>query len=331
MKRFLCVGLCAIVIISLCGCSAREAITSDKQEYLVASLGFDRGDEGFNMLMEALVVNTDDMEAEKKNIVLEGKGRSIDEAYSQIISKITQPLSLGHNGVTVIGKSITQKMLGEILEFCSNNKKLNIGTLLIFCDNAKELLSCEPISSVAVGYDLMNMLEVAEESRGTDFENSLYQVKAKSEKPLKTFALPKIRVEDKKFYLEGLEFFEYNRQTAYMDLENFQLLSLITDRVSKGDISVNGGRVRVEYSKTAYSFSYNNALEITVNMRIKGEGKALLRDECQRLIEDYRQKGMDIFGFGNILYQKNYSLWKKINNNYADNFKNAIIKVNVNE
>ena len=119
MKKVVGLILCVCILFFLCGCSAMEAISSDKQEYIVASLGFDKQESNYAMFMEAIVVNTEDMNAGKQNTVLEGIGGSIEEAYSQIISKITQPLSLGHNAVTVIGKSVDAEMFKEILNYCS--------------------------------------------------------------------------------------------------------------------------------------------------------------------------------------------------------------------
>lgn len=332
MKRVLGLIFCVLLVFFLCGCSAREAISSDKQEYIVASLGFDKKDGNYAMFMEAIVVNTEDMNADKQNTILEGTGESIGEAYSQILSKITQPLSLGHNAVTVIGKSVDDEMLEKILNYCSENKELNIGTMMIFTESAEKLLECESVSSVAVGYDLMSMLEVWEEETGQLIENRLYEVRGKTQKPLNIFSLPYIEVKEEKFSLEGLSVFEDFEEICTLNTEEAGLYFLVTDRVSRGEYVMGGEKIEIKFSKTTYDFYFEENLVIRVNMRLKtGDNSSLLKKKTEEFIEYQKTLGRDIFGFSNIIEKQNPKLWKKIKNDYTEYFKNSEIEVRVNE
>lgn len=332
MKKLSGLILCVCLVFSLCGCSAREAISSDKQEYIVASLGFDKKDSNYAMFLEAIVVNTEDMNADKQNIVLQGIGDSIDEAYSQIICKITQPLSLGHNAVTVIGRSVDSEMLEEILNYCSENKELNIGTMLISTESAEKLLECESVSSVAVGYDLMSMLEVSEEETGQSIENRLYEVQGKTQKPFNIFSLPNIEVENEGFSLVGLSVFEDYREICTLNTEEMGLYSLISDRVSPGEFVIGGEKIKINFSKTTYDFFLKENLVIRVNMRLKTEGNSsLVKKKSEEFIKHQKTLGRDIFGFSNIIEKQNPKLWKKIKSNYTEYFKNSEIEVRVNE
>lgn len=332
MKKVLGLILCVSVLFFLCGCSAMEAISSDKQEYIVASLGFDKQEGNYAMFMEAIVVNTEDMNAGKQNTVLEGIGGSIDEAYSQIISKITQPLSLGHNAVTVIGKSVDAEMFKEILNYCSENKKLNIGSMLIFTESAEKLLASKPISSVAVGYDLMSMLEVWEEETGQSIENRLYEVKSKTRKPFNVFSLPYIEVKGAEFSFDGLTVFEDYGEICPLSTEGAGLYFLVTDRVSRGEFVTEGKKTTIKFSKTTYDFSLEENLVIRVNMRLKlTGGSSFLKKKTEEFIKQQKTLGRDIFGFSNIIEKQNPKLWRKIKNNYTEYFKNSKIEVRVNE
>lgn len=332
MKKVLGLILCVCVLFFLCGCSAMEAISSDKQEYIVASLGFDKQESNYAMFMEAIVVNTEDMNAGKQNTVLEGIGGSIEEAYSQIISKITQPLSLGHNAVTVIGKSVDAEMFKEILNYCSENKELNIGSMLIFTQSAEKLLASKPISSVAVGYDLMSMLEVWEEETGQSIENRLYEVKSKTRKPFNVFSLPYIEVKGAEFSFDGLTVFEDYGEICPLSTEKAGLYFLVTDRVSRGEFVTEGKKTTIKFSKTTYDFSLEENLVIRVNMRLKPkEGSSFLKKKTEEFIKQQKTLGRDIFGFSNIIEKQNPKLWRKIKNNYTEYFKNSKIEVRVNE
>lgn len=332
MKKVLGLILCVCVLFFLCGCSAMEAISSDKQEYIVASLGFDKQEGNYAMFMEVIVVNTEDMNAEKQNTVLEGIGGSIEEAYSQIISKITQPLSLGHNAVTVIGKGVDAEMFKEILNYCSENKELNIGSMLIFTESAEKLLASKPISSVAVGYDLMSMLEVWEEETGQSIENRLYEVKSKTRKPFNVFSLPYIEVKGAEFSFDGLTVFEDYGEICPLSTEGAGLYFLVTDRVSRGEFVTEGKKTTIKFSKTTYDFSLEENLVIRVNMRLKlTGGSSFLKKKTEEFIKQQKTLGRDIFGFSNIIEKQNPKLWRKIKNNYTEYFKNSKIEVRVNE
>ena len=332
MKKLSGLILCVCLVFSLCGCSAREAISSDKQEYIVASLGFDKKDNRYAMFLEAIVVNTEDMNADKQNIVIAGMGDSIEQAYSQIISKITQPLSLGHNAVTVIGRSVDSRMLKEILNYCSENKELNIGTMLISTESAEKLLECESVSSVAVGYDLMSMLEVWEEKTGQLMENRLYEAKSKTQKTLNVFSLPYTEVENEEFSLVGLSVFEDFGEICTLNTEEMGLYSLISDRVSPGEFIIGGEKIKINFSKTTYDFFLKEDLVIRVNMRLKTEGNSsLVKKKSEEFIKHQKTLGRDIFGFSNIIEKQNPKLWRKIKNDYTEYYKNSEIEVRVNE
>lgn len=321
MKRILAV---AFIVMLLCGCSAKEAIASDKQEYIVASLGFDSKGSKIEMFIEAIVVNTDDLDEDKQSIIMSGIGGTIEEAYSEIISEITQPLSLGHNAVTVIGSGLSSGQLESVFEFCRSTPQINPATMLIYCDSANKLLACEPLSSIAVGYDIMSMIEVTEEQKGTIFKNRLYEAEALRQKPMKTFYIPYLSVEEKKFSLDGLQIFEDNKPNIKLENDEVPLFCLITDSATSGVFTLNSEKFEVKYSKASYDFKNNS---ITVNLRLRASGNVKeLKAKTQELLQKE-----DIFSLGNIIYQKEQKIWNAVKNDYQAYYKNAEKRVNIHE
>ncbi len=324
MKRFAILFCAVVMFFVLSGCSAKEAIASDKQEYIVSSLGFDNSKGDIKMIIEAIVVNTDDLEEEKESRIITGEGENPDEAYSKIISKITQPLSLGHNAVTVIGESVTPEQLNLIFEFLRETPQINIATMLIFSENAEELLSVKAVSSVAVGYDIMSMIEVTEEKQGTIFKNRLYEAVALNNKPMKTFWIPYIGLDGEEISIKGLAVYRQNKMLRFLNNEQAVVLSLITDSLTRGEIVVSGEKIQTQYCKVTYSF---DSQKIEVNVRLKANGdKMLIKTEAQNLLQKE-----DIFGLGNIIHQKKPKLWEKVKNDYARYYEKAQKTVNVYE
>ncbi len=321
MKKILCLLLIFAPFL-LCGCSARETIASDKQEYIVAALGFDGVGSEIKMMIEAIVVNTDELSEEKESRLISGTGATVYEAYSEIISKITQPLSLGHNAVTVIGEGITSEQLREIFSFYRENNQINVATMPVYTKNAAKLLSSEAISSVAVGFDIMSMIEVTEEQKGTLFKNRLYEIEALNTKPLKTFWMPYFSVNEDAFFLDGLAVFKDYEKVEKLENEELSAFCLVIDSLTRGE----DNKTKIDYCKVTYDFVFDKRLKITVNAHIKGKNIDALKKKTEEIL-----KNNDIFGLGNIIAQKKPEIWDRINAEYSYYYKNAEIKVNIYE
>lgn len=328
MRKTIAFILCVTILLSLCGCSLSDAVAGEKQEYIVSAFGFDHEGKQIKMLVEAIVVNTDELSSEKETVLIEGVGEAPQEAMALILSQITQPLTLGHNAIIAVGEKVTASQFDSIIDFCKSNEQINLSAMLVSCKSAKELLSCEPLSSVAVGYDVMSMVEVAE-NRGTVFSNRFFEVLAMLTKPLKSFTLPFLEVKEKAFSLSGFLCYKNEAPIARLGLEKGQAYSLITDKISQGELIVDKEKIKIDFSKTTYSFSDSSGLNITLNVRIKAKGNiAPLKKETENILKEFSLTGDDIFGIGNIISKKEPEMWEKIKDRYPDNFKKAIFEVN---
>ncbi len=329
MKKALCLILCLWLSLSLCGCSAKKAVANNGQEYIVSAFGFDRENGGLKITMEALVVNSDNLDEENKARLIYGKGVNVIEAFSKIGNQITQPLTLGHCGAVVISQSVGEGDLQEILEFLSREKGINVATMMVYTENSQRLLSGEPISSVAMGYDLMSMTEVVSSSKGINFENRFFQVQSALRKPLKTFSLPRFEVTNKGFALSSIAVLKQNQNTVFLNLEETGASGFISDRARKGEYFSKNQSYDVEYSKTNYDFKLDGRLEITLNIHLKTDrDKRVLKEEILTLFRNFKTESGDIWGLGNIIYQKEPEIWEKIKDNYEEHFKKSDLRVN---
>lgn len=332
MKKILSICTALFLVLPLCGCSAKEAIASDKQEYIVSSLGFDNKNSRLRMILEAVVVNSDDLTSEKQNELIIGTGDTAKEAFAEITEKTTQPLMFSHSGVIVIGDEITSSQLEDIFDFCYEKDEINLAAMFVHTENAEELLSCKTVSSVAVGYDIMSMVEVISEERGLVFENLFYETESARNKPMNTLFMPNITVEDKDFSLKGLTVFKENVNIRELDLEEAQALSFITDNVTRGDFLLNGKEINVKSAKTTYDFALSDNLEISLKIRLNADGSnTLLTEKIQNIFYSAQKRGEDIFAIGNLIYHQAPKIWENIKENYNEYFQNASLQVSINE
>lgn len=327
MKKLLCFILVVLNFVFLCGCSVKEAITSDKQEYIVSALGFDGEKGNVKITAETIVINNDDLTEDKSARLFVGEGETVAEAYEKIIFSATQPLSLGHSAVAIIGLNLSSAQVEDVFSFLESQEKINISIMLCAADSAFELLGCKPVSSVAVGYDIMSMVEVNEEKRGTLFKNRFYEVLALKSKPQSSFYLPFLKVGNQEIWVSGLSVFGENSLVKLINNEEIPLFCLARDSLSRGEFVLKGENMKVEYSSVTYDFSFEDNLEITLNVHFKALGdKTFLKQKTESFL-----KGYDVCSIGNIISQKEPEMWKKLKDNYNEIYKNANIRVNMYE
>lgn len=327
MKKLLSIVLVVLNIVLLCGCSVKETIASDKQEYIVSALGFDGEGEKIKMTIEAIVINSDDLKEDKESKLFSGVGETVESAMGDIISQVTQPLSLGHSAVAVMGSKLNSTQIEKVFSFLSDNGEINIAIMLVYTNSAFELLNVKPLSSVAAGYDIMSMLEVSEEEKGTLFKNRLYEVQSLRLEEMNTYYLPFVSAEDEKLLLKGLGVFKENRFVRALENKEIPLFCLARDSFAKGEFTLEDEKFKVKYSGATYDFEFIENLKMDINIRLKANGdKGLLKEQTERFLKDY-----DVCALGNIIRQKEPKIWNKIKDNYEDYYKWADIRVNIYE
>lgn len=215
MIKFFKILTVAMLLFFLCGCSAKEAVAADRQEYIVSALGFDKENGKINMILEVLVVNSEDLKLEKENKVISGKADTVEGAFTDLKQKITQPLMFSHCAAVVIGKNVEQGTLKEVFDFCYKTDEINLAAMFVYSENAEKLLSQKPVSSVSVGYDIMSMTEIANKK----IKNRFYEIEAVRNDSFKTFAIPVIKLSDKWFEFEGKIFFKDYKAAENIDFK----------------------------------------------------------------------------------------------------------------
>ena len=161
---------------------------------MVSSIGFGRENSSEKtVFLESIVINAEDTEAEKKIITLEGKGKTLKEAYKKAKEKAVQPLNLNHCGVVIIKENTDIAFLEEICQFCYEKDPINLAAFFVYAPDVKKLFDEKPIASVSVGYDIMSRLSVAKEITGKEYKNRFYQIESLRKKGKNDFDIPLLK------------------------------------------------------------------------------------------------------------------------------------------
>ena len=212
MKKI--IVLVFIILFFLCGCSFDETISRSGTESIVSAIGIDQKDNEISVTLETIITNNENNESKTRLLI--GLGDTIQTAFADTLKYATEPLTLSHLGVAVMGKSIDSENFKSICDWFYNKQDTTLSTFFISAYNAEELLSQKAISSIAVGYDLVGLLEQQEKESGTDFQNRFYKIQSLILENTDSFRLPHFICKDDKFYLGGVTVYK-NFQPIFFD------------------------------------------------------------------------------------------------------------------
>lgn len=203
MRKAAGIILALLCILSLVGCNYKNITAHSGTEYIISAIGFDSSYDSVDMVLEAIIINSEDAEADKKTELLKGRGKTVADAYSNILRSATEPILLSHAGVVVIGDSITTNHFKDICHWFYYKKDTTLGTFFVFSEVAEDLLSCETVSSIAVGYDIVGLLEQSMAENKTDYKNRFYQVESRRLEHKNPLSLPYFYVNNSAYILQG--------------------------------------------------------------------------------------------------------------------------------
>ncbi len=313
------------------GCTANRTSALQTNDYLISALGFEQTKGEITAYAEAVVINTEDNNAEKKLELLIGKGKNLEKAMESLYNQALQGLEFSHCAAIVIGNGIEGKTFLEIKNFFLNKEKLNLSIQYFYCDNPKELFRLEPLTSVAIGYDIISCLQTKRYVTGQRYNNRFYEIESERKKPLDITILPELVIEDDAFLTEGLVIFKKGSKALKLNKENTQLYAIASDDQGRGSGILFGKRQNIKTSVATVKISGKNPQNITLTVNIKGEtlDKKKIQKGITELFEYSKNAEVDIFGFGNMLAHRKPVLWERIEESYYDYYKNIRLKVRV--
>lgn len=333
MRKILSIILCLSLCVSFCGCSFKADGLEKGLESLVSAIGFQQEGDVFSVYLETITVNSEDSASDKKLTLTEGNGKNLADAFEQACLKTVRPFMFSHCAVAVIGSGITAKRMREICRFLYNKDEINLSLRFIYTENAKELLSCETVASVAVGYDLADALDRQSSHNGIIYQNRFYEVEAARKKAVNIFALPHFTADDDSYESSGLVIFKNDAPVMELNQEETLIYSIATENQTSGTVFIDNKEYALEDLTVQHEFNFEEKLETKLNIDIKLIGNGKPNTKIATLISELfiksKLKGADIFMFGNVLHKKNREIWSKAEHDYYNIYKNSQLAVTV--
>lgn len=327
-KIIIALLITAMLVLFLNGCTVKKTAAMYTNDYLVSALGFEETGGRLTVVAETVIINTEDTEAEKKRVLLEGRGETATEAFADLYKSSVQLLEFSHCAVAVIDIDISENVLSQIIDYCKTLEKLNLSVQLVSSYDTKKLLSFEPVTSVAMGYDIVSMLSTNTDLKGIKYKNRLYEIEAQRKTELNIFALPSFAINKDTYFIDGLSVFKENSFALSLNNEQASIYAIASDSQTKGGFLIDSVNYKIESNLTTAQLSRNNPQTIIFTVKIKTNGdKKIIKEKIEQLFEYSKQYETDIFLIGNILAHRNTAVWQKVKNNYDEYYRDSELKV----
>lgn len=125
-----------------------------KERGIVVGLGLDKENDEIILLAQVVVSGESSTPGSASAFdLLEGKGKTLSEAFDDLSSKVTLTPSYSHCNILFIGKNLLEDNFDEIASKLFDNNKIKDNTQLVVSDNAKDtMLTVVPIAQTPSEY-----------------------------------------------------------------------------------------------------------------------------------------------------------------------------------
>lgn len=207
-------SVCLVAVFLCCmlaGCSFRSGSAGNDRRFMVTALGFSESGDNITVTAEIVTVNSESAKAEPSPQTLSYTANGITKALCGIANSLSRPMLLEHCGVIVIGTALSAERLREIFDYCFKENRITLSAYMIATDDPAALLDGEPVSSVAVGYDIMGIIGQKAETGKIKFENRYFEIESRREKGERVFSMPYFARTEDGVTLDGSAVFDSDK------------------------------------------------------------------------------------------------------------------------
>lgn len=359
MNRSILVILILIICILLTGCRNYREINSF---YIVAGIGIDKvpNSDKYNITAELINIVENKMEKNFESILLETEGDSISDAISEMTRISAKRLYWGHATSLIISEDVAREGIMPFLDLIARNEdgRLGINVYISRGKLAKEILQMKSFSTEIRSFELEIMID-----EGKHLTNvpalKVYEVINALSIPKIHIVLPTVVGFNNNGIdtnlLSGGAVFDPGKMVGFLEEDDILPYLFLKDKVKGGilnvsvkednpnhtvilDISNSNTKIKPIYGEEAIKFDIKIKTDVSIiefttmtdyiSLPGREEFKKIAEENLKEQILSHIKKvqkefGFDIFGFGNIIRERNPRLWKTIEKDWDTIFMEA--------
>lgn len=342
-----------ILLISNTGCWSRREL---EELAFVLALGIDKGDDGEFILYAQ--IGKAQQEAGGGDgeggeiVVIEGKGKTIVQAYDQMFEVANRRLFLSHARLVIISEELAKSGINRILDFLQRDIRIRSTTLIaVGQGDIKEILESQPVLGGITGLAIKDSMRFNWE-RSKILRKELYEMVRDIKEGDAELTLPIITMEGEKVAIKNAAYFQNTTMKGTLDnKEVLGLLWLVGD-VRHGSITINPNPkdsryITLELMDTKVSINPVEGskglvfhIKVDQQLRVADDQTNLTVSQIEQEVNRYikntiletvnlaKEEGVDFIGFGKRYRRKYPKKWDE--DKWIEKFKESevIIKVN---
>ncbi len=349
-KGWILAALASLLVV-LPGCAGSLELY---ERLLIHGIGVDKGEEGYVVTVRSSV----SMESEGEEY-FKTQGKSVLEALTNLSLGTGREPFYSHNYLVVFGRSCAEEGLEEALDFFARYYNTRPAVKMFLAENtAEEVLSVQKDGTYLKMSELQQLAESSRyngKSVGMDILEFVNGVKREGSSPY----LPALRVGENGVEVFATAFFDGYRFKDLLTLEETRGLLAVKEQIKTSEAVVSGeefGTVTLSLStkpgKVVYSMGENGRPQFSIEIEAMADISAIsggrnrleagayeelensvaktLRGETEDAIRKaVLENRCDIFGFGNLIYQKSPGYWKKAGESWKNGMAECEYRVKV--
>jgi len=296
--------------------------------------------------------------------LIESEGKTIFEAVRNAKRRVSNKLYFGHSELIIICEEIARNEdLNVVLDFFIRDSECRetINVVVSQEKTARDIIASEGIGHTVITNEILEILEDDKKITSSILSVELYRLFNIMGAEGKELALPAFHIvqNDGKPTAEtnGTAVFKDNKLVGFLSPEESKYFLFIVNEIEGGIFTVASSGQRPDISFEIYnndtnlSFEYKdeklkikiktttvvflgefmrqfapldekelNALEETAEKELEDK----IRNVVKKLQTEF---GSDIFGFGNMIYKKDFRLWRQLKDNWDEHFKSLDLEV----
>lgn len=363
MNKYLVLLILVVLSALLIGCWNYRELNS---LYIVAGLAVDKADDAgmFEITVEAVNMKDTDFQPNIQSYKIERIGDAIFDSIREMIRISSKHLYWGHATTLIVSGEVAKDSIMPTLDLIARDPETRMAMDIFISKEktAKELLNTQSFATDIRSYELNTMVNESKNLIAVP-EKKVYELINDLALPKTHSVLPAVEVDivDGKLtnVLSGGAVFNKDKLVGFLNDEDILPYLFIKNEVKGGLINVkveelprDTAILEIFNSKTKLNPIYNEndiSFDIDIYTEVNiGElnteidyisepGRDILKkltenklkNEIEAVIDKMqKQFGLDIFGFGNVIRQRDPKLWKTIEKDWDSIFKDLDVNVN---
>lgn len=309
------------IILLLTGCMNYNELNNLA---IITTIGIDKDNDNYNV---SFLVSTDT----ESNIVIKGNGKNISLSFDDAIKKLSKNAYFGHLKLILIDSKIAKEGITDVIDFLIRNYETIKKIRLVLVEDAKtsDILNIPIKLDNFSSNNILNILSSSNKRLSNSHDVLLSDFVYKIINYGYDNVLPVITINNGDIEVKNIGIFTNDKLVGYLDEYLSVIFNILTNNANSFNINLDGIMIKIDSSKSSiklkdstYHFDVdikgfiiesNKKLEYT-NEDMSNINKLLkekIKYSVDNLINYSILSNSDILGLGNLLYRKDFYLYKK--------------------